>query len=538
MTGRTKFILTLSAIFLGIIFAQIYSLIFHPDIERTETSLINQYYRIGHKRPAAEKTSLDYIVSKYPDNVTAAKELAFWYLRNNQPKDALNQFKKVLALNPNDKDAPREISLLSNIDNEGDGVVYSNTTLRNINKFISAYLMMPTAKATVDTPTEKTEKGGASVAAPVMSERDSLLNAFYNNKKQHHNSEAWKALKSLLARYPTDVVALKEAGYFALADNNNALAFHYFKKVYELTHDPYIALQNGYILNNMGENKLAYHYFELATNNPNLDERMRAELALTNLRAIPFKFIPDPYYAEIYYDPFYQSRFKLLVHSLVVRVGKVLNYDYNWQIYLGYRRTMDNKSGTSGPISSIFNDNAAITSIGTSITPFRGIPFVAFIEGGKAVDLVYQNRARWRNDFRTGLAYYNEWGNESRYTFTPTFHIHLKNDIYADAIYYSRYINTIATARVRPGFEFFRYKTTSLSLYLKGNIIEDKRREFFNNLIEYGPGIVFTPSDRYNVSLRYESLNGHYLPAGSPSPNPYSLNYHNGITQLDVYFRF
>lgn len=548
MTGRTKFFLSLLGLIAIFIAFEFYLFINHGPTTRPEQALLNQYFKLKNKDPKAAKRALDLILEEHPTNQTALRELGYWYLREGKLNEALEEFLKASANDPNDALAREEVRQLYTLTGQSEKscpyfpLQYEmkqlalGPTLENYKKQYDP--IHEISSPIIEVKKSPTPLVTVQSSTGTMTERDKLLNKFYEDKKNNPTA-AWNDLETLLKYYPKDVIALKEAGYFALNQKNNRLAFYYFKQVYDLTHDPYIALQNGYILSALGENKLAYDYFSKATRNPNLADSYKAEIALTNLRGMDIKLLPDPFFVDVFFNPFYFSRFHLIVYPIIAKAGITLNSKYNLQAYLGYRRNTDNKSGSSGAISQIYEDNVAIMSVGLQGTPFPKIPLSAFIEGGRAKDLVYQNRGRWRGDFRTGFAYFTEWGREAEYTFKPNFPMRFEGDIYADAIYYSRFTNTIATLRARPGFEVFRLNASSVDIYFRAFAIEDTKREFFNNYYELGPGIVFIPSDRYNVALRYEFVQGHYLPASSTdSPNPYGAKYHNNIVEFDFFGRF
>ncbi len=577
---KDKFILTIICAILVFLLVQIF-LYKHRGTElRTETSLLNQYYALMKSDPESARRALELILEKNPRNIIALKELGYWYLKNGDTHHALAQFEAIHAYYPDDLTTIKQLSYIYDSLGLKESAAKlsslyeakNNMTLPKIQRYAQRYFrespslthvlqqsiddavfnvnVMPDAfnarvqALAINLPPElimaitpKPSQVMPTTLAGTMSERDKLLNEYYRVKKFNEQAACY-LITQLVEKYPNDVLILKEAGYLALKNKNNLYAYYYFCRAYALTKDPTLALQNGYILDGLRRRREAYLYFDLATKSKNTEERMKAELAKTNLRGSQTIIFSEPFYAELFYDPFYFSRFKLLVSQAIARAGVVLWEKYNLKAYLSYRRTEDNKSGTSGIISNIFEDNAAITAIGMSGTPFPSQPFLLFAEWGKAVDLVYRNRSRWRSDFRGGAVYYNEWGYGADYTLTPVMRLKFKADLYADAIYYSRYIDWIGTARFRPGIELLRYGSTSLFIYYKIFLIQDTNRDFYNNLVEYGPGIAFTPSDRYNITIRYECLNGHYLPSGGRFRNPYSMNYHNSMTQLNIYFRF
>ena len=381
------------------------------------------------------------------------------------------------------------------------------------------------------------EKNTAQTKTSTSNAHNTLWNQYYSLKKLHPE-QAWKILESLLQKYPNDVNALKEAGYTTLNAKDKKNAYLYFKRAYDITQDPDLAMQLGYISVDLNQKKLAYHYFDLASDTKNEKNKVAAEISKTYLTGNLIKILPEPYYADIYYDPFYFSRFKMTVQPIVIKAGKVINEKYQFKIYLSYQRTTDNRSSFSNQLPQIYDDNASITALGTRINPISGAPLTAFIEAGKAIDIVYQSRSRWRNDLRGGLAYYKNWGVEPTYDIHPVFSDHVIGDLYSDMIYFSRYRDIIGSVRLREGIRLFKYETSFIDVYMKGFLVWDTAHQYYNNIIEWGPGIAFTPSNRYNIVFHLEALQGHYIPAGtSPSPNPYNSNYHNNLVLLDCFFR-
>jgi len=380
------------------------------------------------------------------------------------------------------------------------------------------------------------ETKNKNIALIKSNERDELFNQYYALKKDHPQ-QAWKLLQKILKKYPNDIDALKEAGYTTLNAKDNISAYGYFKRAYEITRDPQLAMQLGYILVDLNRKRLAYYYFDLATNTKNTKDLIDAEMAKTNLTQAQMKLLPEPYYLDIFYDPFYYSRFKMVVEPLVIKVGKLINEKYQFKIYVSYQRTVDDRSSFIQQLPQIFEDNDSITALGAQINPIPTAPLTAFVEAGKAVDIVYQNRSRWRSDLRGGLAYYKDWGEKPTYTIEPVFSDKVVGDFYSDMIYFSRYRDIIGSVRLRQGIRVFKYETSSIDLYLKGFVVWDTAHQYYNNIVEWGPGIALTPSNRYNVVLHLEALQGHYIPVTSPSPNPYTSNYHNNLLLLDCYFR-
>jgi hypothetical protein len=172
---------------------------------------------------------------------------------------------------------------------------------------------------------------------------------------------------------------------------------------------------------------------------------------------------------------------------------------------------------------------------GVQITPFKSVPVIGFIEAGMAYDLLYRDRDRWRGDLRGGLMYYNEFGKKPAWFDTLKMSTDYYSTLYGDVTYFSRFDNNvIGTVKTHQGIRLLQYRSSMLNLYLGGRVMEDSRREFFNNFAEIGPGIGFIPSNRFRLQIRYEHIKGVYLPAGG-SVNPYGKYYTNNTVQLLFY---
>jgi len=519
---------------------------------------------------------LEIILKKDLKNISALRELGYWYIRQGDTNSALKQFSEAYQYHPEDPQITFELAKLfiltkqyANAKNLLNAIKTDDLALKqqikiasnqiptaellaqeNLEKNTSSHLQiknnnshnsrlvpmtqipekqLETKLATIETTTQ--------TPVSTSDNHDTLFNRYYSLKK-NHPQQAWKILQKILQKYPNDVNALKEAGYTTLNAKDKKNAYLYFKRAYDITQDPDLAMQLGYISVDLNQKKLAYHYFDLASDTKNEKNKVSAEISKTYLTGNLMKILPEPYYADIYYDPFYFSRFKMVVQPLVIKAGKVINEKYQFKIYLSYQRTTDNRSTVADQLPQIYDDNASITALGAQINPILDAPLTAFVEAGKAIDIVYQNRSRWRNDLRGGLAYYKNWGVEPTYDIHPVFSDHVIGDLYSDMIYFSRYRDIIGSVRLREGIRLFKYETSSIDVYMKGFLVWDTAHQYYNNIIEWGPGIAFTPSNRYNIVFHLEALQGHYIPAGtSPSPNPYNSNYHNNLVLLDCFFR-
>lgn len=538
------------------------------DTKRSSLSLIDQFYQIRLSNPQAAKQTLELILQQDPKNLTALQELGYWYLNHGDTYHALKLYEHAHALVPDDPvlalglaklkfmigQYTESQSLLTSVMKSNDngakeeaGYLLNQITALTMPEVQEVAVPREPIIATASTENQNKAPASKEVkpqqkttvsAVSTIPKEEQLMNQFYELNKKNPE-KGWILLQSIADQYPKYLLAQKEAGYAALNRKKNILALKYFQRAYELTLDSEMAMQVGYILNNLGNNLLAFHYFHLATKTKDQKKLLDAELAMVGIAGSQTKILPSPFFADLYYTPFYFSRFKLLVYPLVMRTGAVLNKEHQWQVYIKYNRTIDNQSSFTNNIPSILEDDAAITSVGTQYNLFTKFPLTAFVEYGKAVDLVYRNRSRWRNDVRGGLTYYDQWNQPLTYTLKPTWLLKPGMNAYADTIYFTRVHDLIGSARIRPGFRVFEWANCMVDVYMQADGVLDVNRLFYNNIFEWGPGIAITPFNIYSLTFRAEMLKGYYLPREDTllAPNPYHSPYHNNVLEMDFYIQ-
>ena len=378
----------------------------------------------------------------------------------------------------------------------------------------------------------------SSFNAKPLSLKGQLLVAYYEKKKSNPKM-AWQILKRLLRQFPNDLFLIKEAAYLSASMDQNQNAISFWQRAYQLEKKPEYALSIAYLYEKMDKRPQAFQYFGLAAKTRDKTLRDKAETALTNLAGTQTKYVPSPFFVDIFTSPLYFSRFDMMIYPVILRAGVIFEEQHSTALYLTHRRTTDSRSGIQNRISQIFEDNVAIYSIGLLTNPFKNVPLQAFIDVGEAEDLVFRNRAKWREDVRGGLVYYNEWGARPDFTFELELPMKWRTTLYGDLIYYSRYDNNvIGTLWFRPGLRAATFQSASVDVYVANYLVLDKNKEFFNNTYSIGPGIAIQPSNRWNIVFRFESLQGFYFPVNSPSPNPYKSTFHNNIVLAEVFVRF
>ena len=540
-----------------------------PDLKKKSTIL----YQALYPQEAIQSTSINHTSLIEPVHITSKQDLSPLYAKVQdiiklQPESARNYLHLIVSMAPNDQEAYVKLGYLELQQNNADvalhyflkafaikadaqlavqiGYIYAKKRDRVQALFFFNYgaahgdLILKQQSLKALAFETQPNKGSQAPLNP----EDKLWKLFYQNKL-NHPAIALKAINSLLQMHPNDIRTLKEAAYFAMAQNNSSGAITLWRRAYNMERNPEYALSIAYLYESQNNTPKAFHFFDLASKTKDMSIKTNAELAMTGMGGSQFQLFPKPFFAEFYSAPFYFSRFDLGVLPTFTRAGITVNENHHTDAYASWRRTKDNRSGTvqgliiQNSISQIFEDNVAIYAAGLRTYPWPKIPLQAFVEIGQAEDLVYRNRAKWRSDVRGGLVYYNAWGEKPTWTAGLAFPWKWVSTLYVDTIYYSRYNNNIiGTAWFRPGLRVATFQSASLDFYLANYLILDKNREFFNNVYSLGPGMAFQPSNRINIVLRLEALQGYYLPLNSPTPNPFRSKYYNNLDMVQVYFRF
>ncbi|MFC3909926.1 tetratricopeptide repeat protein [Legionella dresdenensis] len=501
-----------------------------PPEQVVINNLWNDYFRLKQTDPEQAQKILLQLEEKLAHNAAVFEEAGYFALQQGEATDAINAFLRAY------KEMPADHLALQL------GYLYMNQ--KEYAKAAEFFLL---ASQSTDAKIRRSAMNGYDYAkrsvafeqpAPLQPKsKEMVMFDQYYELKKYDKRAAYQLLKQIIVQYPANLTALKEGGYLAIELKLPNDAINYFSQAYALSYEPDIAMQLGYLYNQVENNYMAYQYFKLAGKSTDTELALKAENAMTNLAGMQTKVFPKPYFSELFFTPFSQTRFGLTVRPLIARLGIEHEDTLQTKTYLLFRQTDDNKTDVLGQLPQIYEDNVRIMGAGVQITPVKAIPMVAFVETGAAYDLVYRNRNRWRGDLRGGLMYYQDLGARPAYFGRPTLSAKYYGFLYGDATYFSRYDNNvIGTLKTHQGIRLLQYHSSMLNLYMSGRVLQDTNRDFFNNIAEIGPGIGFIPSNRFFLEFRYEYIRGVYLPAGG-SVNPYSKYYNNGILQMLFYVK-
>jgi hypothetical protein len=255
------------------------------------------------------------------------------------------------------------------------------------------------------------------------------------------------------------------------------------------------------------------------------------------------------YWGEAYLSGEYLGRFGSIVGSGFIRHGWFIPQARWLQPYLEHRFTADTKSGV-GRERTIIADNYLAFSGGVRAQILPTEYLFLYISGGLNKDLLDRwQSGDWAADWQGGIYGFKSWGPGTvLFTHAPGEVIPAtgntpanaqvktgaaaeyaeqiedgrlffwRGDWFADAgadfSYYNRYASWIGYAQAHEGFRVFQIGPhAAFDTYAVENMSWDVRGNYFDNLVEVGPGarILWTPHKHWEVVLRAEWLNGYHL---------------------------
>lgn len=314
-------------------------------------------------------------------------------------------------------------------------------------------------------------------AASAQSERDDLLNCYYNARTTDP-AKARACLESAVRKYPSDPIASLELAYLLDKEGRKRAAFALFDRVAHHAEDP--------------------------------EKRKQACGAAEVLAPLARKRLPAPAFVETYAAPDYYDNIHTGTLPLDIRAG--VEPFSRTEVYGQLRLLADTNSGkTAGGQPQIYFDNALTIAGGARVQPFAKIGLVLLSETGRAYDLIDRGRPRWRFDERAGAVYYGEWSMTSACPrgFSTPFRPVL--DVYGESLFFSRFDkNVISDVRIRPGLRAVETSTLSLDVHFHAAAMTDTNADPSNRFFEFGPGARLAPDRRRPGRLAWETVWRHY----------------------------
>lgn len=370
---------------------------------------------------------------------------------------------------------------------------------------------------------------------------DTALNKYYMLRLKH-DPGALKAIEAAARQYPNNLTIQLEYGYAVLKQKDYTAGRTAFRRAVRIAPRRVdLWKQLGYIDINLGDTDAAIDAFQHASalepDNQDLllqlaylqdrKGRHRDAAALfrqvmhgsdpkkaktgcraySNLRGLPNKVLPKPWFGEVYTAPEYFGHYNVAVFPADVRVGVHYGESTFIDAYGLSRVNTDTRSGQTNFGTQLYSDNYAEIGGGIRVKPLADLPVVLYAETGAAYDLINENRNRWRPDFRAYAVYYDEWNlglgcddTKRVFGFKPV------ADVYADAAYYTRYNNLITTAKARPGLRLLETETTAVDLYGVTTLSWDVDGVPSNRFAEVGIGLALRLFDPIPLVMRVEAV--------------------------------
>ena len=338
-----------------------------------------------------------------------------------------------------------------------------------------------------------------------------LLNRAYETLARNPH-EALPLFEEAVKRDPSNLLAHKQLGTIYLSVSRKEDALQEFLAAQNISASDTTALQIAYLYDDLGRKEDAYNQFKLLrlSNDPDIREKARVATAVFSSFLCSQGF---PWWGKVYSASYYESRFENTILSGALFAGRYLTNDRKVSAFGTVSITRDTRS-TGGTLPAIFSDNVMLFGVGLRAQPFTGMIFDAQVGGG--YDLIERPGIdRFQEDFRTVLSYGNGWFPELQFPERLRFPFKPFADGYFSAGYYSRYKNSIVYLQARAGFRVAAYYYTALDIYIRGDLVGDTQREYYNNIAEGSAGIRFIPYHPIGVSVLAEFHRGVYWDANS-----------------------
>jgi hypothetical protein len=129
-------------------------------------------------------------------------------------------------------------------------------------------------------------------------------------------------------------------------------------------------------------------------------------------------------------------------------------------------------------------------------------------------------------DLRTGLIFWYGWDKWFESPRLISFPLIRWGELYSDVSYFrSQRDNVIGYFHAKAGFRLCRLWKSDLAAYGVLYLMKDTNKDFWNNKVEFGPGIWLSPFPNLDLKIFTEWLVGNYFGIEGVDPNPYTQRY-------------
>lgn len=137
-----------------------------------------------------------------------------------------------------------------------------------------------------------------------------------------------------------------------------------------------------------------------------------------------------------------------------------------------------------------------------------------------------QPSEREYGDFRSGLIFWHGWDKTFPTSALISFPLNHFGELYSDVSYYrNQRNNVIGYFHAKSGLHLFRFWKSAIDGYGAIYSMKDINKDFWNNKVEFGPGIWLKPVPNLDLKVFVEWLQGYYFGIAGEDPNPYSQRY-------------
>jgi tetratricopeptide (TPR) repeat protein len=259
----------------------------------------------------------------------------------------------------------------------------------------------------------------------------------------------------------------------------------------------------GMVYNQLHDDREAVKYFQLAMESPHPEQAAEARRAYHNLapalKRVQISLWMLPLFSTRYHDIFHYVQLKAELH-----VGRL-----PVRPYLSLRLVGDWKQKTAEPLPQFLSESSLIAAAGLRTPMWHG--FLLWGEAGQAMSYRKDRplgTPRVGPDYRGGLSWFRNLGASLGGAEAGPF-----AEFNTDAVFLSRYQNNVITYfQSRQGYRLPNLGWLRTGLLWNSNVTFDRRREYYANFVEFGPGVRFrVPGISPPMDVTISGLRGVYL---------------------------